>query len=414
MSASGKLAITLLLAFILCFTSACAGKEAAGSAPLPAASLSGPLPSVPPPPVPVNVSLSDLSLEVGVGLTRQLTAEGGEKLRWQSSDSAVASVGQDGSVRGAGVGECTVTAANEWGKSAQCRVTVKKAIYLTIDDGPMGCAQEILQVLRANHVKATFFVVDTYNLKLTRQIAEEGHCVALHTYSHRYNVCYRSSGGYFADLDLLADKVEGYTGTRPSIIRFPGGSGNAVCDALTMRRLIHGAHDLGYRVFDWTIASGDAYSLATEESVYGHIVGNLGRDSDVVLMHDKKTTAPVLRRLIPVLRSRGYLFETLDHYPEDSLETVCQYTRAGNPDIPADAVTLPESALTLRAGGTEILTATLSPDDSTDFVRWRSASPAVAAVTAEGAVTGVSQGETVITAVTTSGKEASCRVTVLP
>ena len=65
---------------------------------------------------------------------------------------------------------------------------------------------------------------------------------------------------------------------------------------------------------------------------------------------------------------------------------------------PATGITLNKSELTLTAGDSDTLTATVTPNDSTDAVVWSSSKPAVATVDATGKVTAVAPGEAIITA----------------
>ncbi|KID81503.1 Glycoside hydrolase/deacetylase, beta/alpha-barrel [Metarhizium guizhouense ARSEF 977] len=67
--------------------------------------------------------------------------------------------------------------------------TVTNTFALTFDDGPSNFTRQLLQRLKENGLKATFFVV-CLNAKregpLLRQILEEGHQIASHTYSHPF------------------------------------------------------------------------------------------------------------------------------------------------------------------------------------------------------------------------------------
>ena len=81
--------------------------------------------------------------------------------------------------------------------------------------------------------------------------------------------------------------------------------------------------------------------------------------------------------------------------------------------IPADSVTLDQTSLTLEAGSTATLTATVTPDTATDpSLTWTSSNEDVATVDENGLVTAVSEGSATITATAASGVSASCQVTV--
>lgn len=365
--------------------------------------------------IPVDVSMSDTDIIVGVGITHVIEAIGGKSISWNSSDEKVATVLSDGSVKGIGVGKCDITAENEFGRTAQCHVTVKKTVYLTIDDCPMGYTDEILKILKKHDVKATFFVMNTYNMKKLKDMYEQGHVIGLHTYSHNFKTCYRSQYSYFADLEKLSDIVEGYIGIRPKIFRFPGGTGNHVGGKLNMRRMVNGAEDLGYRGFDWTSASGDATRPRPDaKKAAENTLKTCKRDSDILLMHDKPCTPGCLEIVIPALKKQGYVFETLDHYPENSRLSKTWYERTvSEKEIPCESLKVDKESAEVKKGKTVKLKATMTPGKSTDYVRFVSDDPAVATVTLEGKIKGVAEGETAIRAIASSGQEAVCKVTVI-
>ena len=358
---------------------------------------------------PVEVSMSDLSMELGFGITRQIRAVGGSHIEWQSSDESIVSVDNNGNVKGVDLGECVVTATNEWGSSAECRIAVKKTCYLTFDDGPAGSADNLLDALKETDVKATFFLVETVFFPIVERMASEGHALGLHT--RRYH-SYKTQFSYFIGLDLMNDHLEELTGQRSNMIRFPGGSNNELTTPRNMRRVVNGAHDLGYRVFDWTTSVGDASAGACYERSCRMIYSNCTHKQEIVLLHDKDFTPNVIRKMVPVLREQGYVFETLDHYPEDSYEFKCKYS-FNDPDYPAQSVAFGKSEYAVEVGKGMTLKAKTDPEYSTDFIVWSSSDTSVVKVDKGGNLTGVEPGEAEITAKTTSGATTRCRIVVL-
>ncbi len=88
------------------------------------------------------------------------------------------------------------------------------------------------------------------------------------------------------------------------------------------------------------------------------------------------------------------------------------YTQKG-PVVHAADITLNKKALNMQIGQKETLTATITPANTTNkTVTWSSSDSAVATVDAQGCITAVSAGETLITATTENGKKAECRVMV--
>lgn len=361
---------------------------------------------------PPEVSLSDLTLEIGKGLTYQLKAGGGETVTFASSDESIALVDESGTVTGVSVGECDITARNEYGNDAVCRVAVKKVCYLTFDDGPNENTEAILASLKENGAKATFFVVSSKYLPLTKNMQEQGCVVGMHTYSHTYTICYHTEFSYYRGLEALSEIVEKHTGTRPYLIRFPGGTHNTVSDPLVMRRVLNGAYDLGYRPFDWTASAGDtSLKHASANYSFEQIKKSCTEDEEIVLMHEKGFNAVALKKIIPYLRENGYIFETLDKYPGKPYTALPRYSRS-KADVPSQSVRITHKEFTIKVDGNFTLTARMTPDNSTDYVRWESADPSIAVVKADGTVIGVSKGTVEIYAITTSGQRGVCKMTV--
>ena len=83
----------------------------------------------------------------------------------------------------------------------------KKVVYLTFDDGPTPQnTEKILAILKKNNIKGTFFVIG-HNSDMYKRIVDEGHAIALHTYSHNYKEVYASEEAFFKDLYKILDAV---------------------------------------------------------------------------------------------------------------------------------------------------------------------------------------------------------------
>ena len=89
---------------------------------------------------PEKIMLEDESLEVGQTKTLEVTFAGenitvGKKLTWSSSDEDVAVIDEDGVVTAKSEGEVTVTATNEFGQKAECKIVVNKPAIATRPTG---------------------------------------------------------------------------------------------------------------------------------------------------------------------------------------------------------------------------------------------------------------------------------------
>ena len=180
-----------------------------------------------------------------------------------------------------------------------------KIIYLTFDDGPGAYTERLLDILARYNAKVTFFVTgynNNHNDLLRREV-NEGHTVALHSYTHDYAYIYSSIDAYMDDLTRIQNKVRDYTGIESKIIRFPGGSSNTISRKYRvgiMSELTAKVEELGFRYFDWTISSGDAGNTTSSDKIVQNVTSSVGEGKlNVVLMHDIKSyTVDAVERII--------------------------------------------------------------------------------------------------------------------
>ncbi|MBQ2873420.1 MAG: polysaccharide deacetylase family protein [Bacilli bacterium] len=197
--------------------------------------------------------------------------------------------------------------------------SVKKGtIYLTFDDGPnQGTTNKILDILKSEEVKATFFVTCKGPDNLIKRMHEEGHTVALHTASHEYSYVYSSVDNYFTDLYKVRDRVKRITGVDSKIIRFPGGSSNTISRSYSkgiMTVLTNTVLSEGYRYFDWNVDGRDAGGARSSSDVYYNVTSGLSHNrANVVLLHDiKSITVGALEDIIKFGKEYGYEFSAID------------------------------------------------------------------------------------------------------
>lgn len=193
-----------------------------------------------------------------------------------------------------------------------------KTIYLTFDDGPSSVTPKILDILKKENVKATFFMIgkdDSYN-DIIKRVKEEGHTVAIHSNTHNYEQIYTSVDSYFNDLYALRDKLKKITGEEATIIRFPGGSSNTVSrfNPGIMTTITKEVTRRGFHYFDWNIDSGDTGRIGSD-AIVENVTSQLGSyHTYVVLMHDywqNQQTADALERIIHYGKEHGYHFDRI-------------------------------------------------------------------------------------------------------
>ena len=222
----------------------------------------------------------------------------------------------------------TYTVTDSSGNTAQAtrNVTVEKvevntgdAIYLTFDDGPSSdVTVRILDTLKANGIKATFFICDydEDKLPIIKRMIDEGHTIGIHGYSHDYSQIYTSVDAFMENINKLKNKLKEDTGYDAFVIRFPGGSSNTVSEKYcqgVMTQLAQRVTDDGLMYMDWNVSSGDAEGNNRPVNlIIGNVTGGFkhGRNN-VVLMHDtsaKQTSADALQSIITYGKNNGYSF----------------------------------------------------------------------------------------------------------
>ena len=183
-----------------------------------------------------------------------------------------------------------------------------REVVLTFDDGPWpGTTPHVLDALRSECVKATFFVLGSNVVAhpdLLRRELSEGHTVAHHTWSHRL-LNRTSLAAAQAEIDrgiaAVDDVLYGKHEAKPvtPFFRFPGfASSPALLDRLAYRRIVVFGADLW--ASDWNPMSPGAelrLVLKRLEQARGGIV----------LFHDtKRQTAAMLPAFLRALKVRGF------------------------------------------------------------------------------------------------------------
>lgn len=191
--------------------------------------------------------------------------------------------------------------------------TTTKKVYLTFDDGPGSQTGKILDILKKNHVKATFFVTgkeDASSKKIYQRIVKEGHTLAMHSYSHIQDVIYDSKEAFEKDLKQINRCLYEATGVHTKFYRFPGGS-STQNTSLSIRNFIDVLKKNHYLYLDWNVISPDINNAnATKEQVVtGVMQGVDAYDTAVVLMYDvadKPMTVKALPSIIKQIKAKNY------------------------------------------------------------------------------------------------------------
>lgn len=196
----------------------------------------------------------------------------------------------------------------------------KKIAYLTFDDGPSSNTFEILDILEEKNVPATFFIVGSVITRegedALKRMANEGHTIGIHSYSHICDKIYCSVERFLDDFNEVYRQIYEITGKRPSIYRFPWGSNNGYTKGIK-DVLVDEMKRRGFACYDWTVDSNDSVGRPTIYSIRRNVEKDLeAQDYPIILMHDSginKLTVQALPGIIDMIRDKGYDFDTLDN-----------------------------------------------------------------------------------------------------
>ncbi|WP_426347993.1 polysaccharide deacetylase family protein [Alloiococcus sp. CFN-8] len=212
----------------------------------------------------------------------------------------------------------------------------EKTVFLTFDDGPSTeSTNKILDILKENDVKATFFVwgetleQSQGQRDSLKRALEEGHAIGNHSYSHRYDFLYPNGevdyDNFFEDFgkaDKLLKEVLGED-FQTRVIRLPGGA----MSWKGLDKIKDKLKEDNVAYVDWNVDSGDAASgHHSKEKILASIkegveyLQSANINQVTILMHDtnpKVSTVEALPEVIAYLKEQGYQFKTLTTFDEE-------------------------------------------------------------------------------------------------
>jgi len=191
-----------------------------------------------------------------------------------------------------------------------------RRIALTFDDGPVPpFTEQILDILRARKVPATFFVcgknVERFP-QILRRIQAEGHTIGNHTYSHEFPY-FRSQKKFAVEIDRTQEAILKITGEQPVIFRPPYGARWLGFYPVLRER--------GLRLVNW---SDTGYDWLEKSDIVRETLKNLGPGS-IILLHDGRRAEPpesidrsrtvmALPAVIDAARAAGFTFVPLAEF----------------------------------------------------------------------------------------------------
>ncbi|MEQ1947558.1 MAG: polysaccharide deacetylase family protein [Bryobacteraceae bacterium] len=201
--------------------------------------------------------------------------------------------------------------ASIFGPSVYRGDRARQSLALTFDDGPSESTTELLDLLAAHNIRATFFMCGQNVDRLpavARRVAEAGHQIGNHSDTHPYfHLC--SPGRMYQELATAQAKIQQATGAAPALFRAPYG--------VRWFGLAKAQHELNLLGVMWSTIGLDWKLPAA--AVAQRILKNPG-NGDIFCLHDGRgtqkdpdirATIEALQVAIPEFQKRGFRFETV-------------------------------------------------------------------------------------------------------
>lgn len=159
--------------------------------------------------------------------------------------------------------------------------------------------QKILDVLKEYDVKATFFVVGNWATQYpdtAKAIAAAGHEVMNHSNAHdHFNRL--SAEEIIADVSACNEKVQGITGTCPTLIRCPYGEYDD--------HVVAAIRSMGMEPIQWDVDSLDWKGISASE-ITRRVTGKVGCGSIILFHNAGEHTPEALPDILQYLKDNGY------------------------------------------------------------------------------------------------------------
>lgn len=230
-----------------------------------------------------------------------LPAGTNDEIIWTSSNPKVAKVNAKGVVTGVKNGTVTITARGvNTGFAAFCQVKVcdVKQVAITFDDGPGPYTAELLDFLKENDIRVTFFLVgnrlNTYK-NTVKRMAEEGHEIGYHSWKHDIQTKL-SNSKIISDFNKSAKILKNIAGAEFTLWRTPGGGrSDRVLNQIPLPHIMWSVDTLDWKYRD---------SNRTNK-----VIQNYSKDGSIVLLHDiHKTTVKGAMKALKEMQDGDYEF----------------------------------------------------------------------------------------------------------
>ena len=329
----------------------------------------------------IGVQFSATDVKVARGKTQTLVASvipvnaTNRELIWFSSDSTVATVDQNGLVKGleSGVTEITATSV-DGGYSATCRVTV----YVAVTGVAISTSSVTVPKGETRTVTAVIKPANAANTDLIWSSSNE-------------SVATVSGSG------VVTGKAKG---TATITVETEDGGFRDTC-VVEVVQLVTSVS------LESTSISLDA---GKKKTLTATVSPTTASNKNVTWKSSDKKVATVSSKGVVTAVAVGTAVITVTS-KDGNASTTCRVTVTQ----PATGISLNKTKANVDLGSTYTLKATIEPDNATSkYVAWTSSNTKVATVTSKGVVKGIKTGKTVITAATANGEfKATCTITVI-
>ncbi len=177
-------------------------------------------------------------------------------------------------------------------------------VALTFDDGPGKYTDRLLNCLKNNNAKATFFMVGSsvpYYQATVKRMADMGCELGNHSYSHT-SFTSLSGSGIASEISRTSSNIRAAAGRGPTLCRLPYGNGHSTSWVLS---------SLGLPSIYWSIDTRDWANTGNPSHTVSEVLNHV-KSGDIVLMHDiHYSTVVAAETIIPALKQRGYQLVTV-------------------------------------------------------------------------------------------------------
>ena len=182
----------------------------------------------------------------------------------------------------------------------------QKKIALTFDDGPSEFTLEVLDLLKRQNAKATFFCIGKNVEKypaIVKKIIEEGHLLGNHSYFHSKFFDFYNAKKITEEIQKTDELLEKYTSKKINFFRPPYG--------VTTPSIRRALKITGHKVIGWNIRSLDG-GTKNQNLIFNRLVKRVS-PGGIVLLHD---TAPhsvlVLEQFLQFLQQNNYKIVSIE------------------------------------------------------------------------------------------------------